>query len=103
MARKRPAPKYAGALAQPIYVDMDQIDPANPDSLKEMWPRAREKMRLLFEHSKIDPSDKQSWVELGLTLACEHVPGLQLVPRPKIGKRVDSRSLVERSSAGRDQ
>jgi hypothetical protein len=87
MARKRPAPKYAGALAQPIYVDMDQIDPANPDPLKEMWPRVQEKMRLLFEHYKIDPSDKQSWVELGLTLACNHVPGLQLAFRPKPGRK----------------
>lgn len=90
MARKRPEPKYAGALAQPIYVDppglleLDQY----PDSLKEMWQtRAADKMLLLFEHYKIDPSDEQSWGKLAINLAFEHVLGLQLAFRPKPGRK----------------
>jgi hypothetical protein len=83
MARKRPAPKYAGELAKPIYVDMDQID-----RLEEVL-RAREpeKIYLLFKHYKIDPSDEQSWVKLALQLALDHIPGLQLAFRPKPGRK----------------
>ena len=88
MARKRPAPKpkYAGALAEPIYVDMDQID--DEGGLKEMWQtRVAEKLPPLFEHYKIDPRDEQSWGKLALRLAWEHVPGLQLAFRPKPGRK----------------
>jgi hypothetical protein len=83
MARKRPAPKYAGALAQPIYVDVDQFD-----RLEEvLLARVPEKIHLLFKHYKIDPSDEQSWEKLVLQLACDHVPGLQLAFRPKAGRK----------------
>jgi hypothetical protein len=83
MARKRRAPTFAGALAQPIYVDVDQID-----RLEEvLLARAAEKMPLLFKHYKIDPSDEQSWGKLALQLAFEHVPGLQLAFRPKPGRK----------------
>jgi hypothetical protein len=79
MARKRGALRFAGALAQPIYVDVDEID-----RLKEVLPaRVAEKMPLLFKHYNIDPSDEQSWERLALQLACEHVPGLQIALRPK--------------------
>jgi hypothetical protein len=89
MARKRPAPKYAGALAQPIYMDsLSLLDLASPDSLKEMWQkRVAEKMRLLFKHYKIDQSDELRLQRLAIILACEHVPGLQLALRPKSGRK----------------
>ena len=92
MARKRPAPKYAGALAQPIYVDQDAPGyhryPDVTETFKEMWQtRAAEKMLLLFKHYKIDPSDEQSWEKLAIRLAFEHVPGLQAAFRPKPGRK----------------
>ena len=92
MARKRPAPKYAGALAQPIYVDQDAPGyhryPDVTATFKEMWQtRAAEKMLLLFKHYKIDPSDEQSWEKLAIRLAFEHVPGLQVAFRPKPGRK----------------
>jgi hypothetical protein len=83
MARKRPAPKYAGALAQPIYVGVGQID-----RLEEvLLARVPEKIHLLFKHYKIDPSDQQSLEKLALQLAFDHVPGLQLAFRPKAGRK----------------
>jgi hypothetical protein len=90
MARKRRAPKYAGALAQPIYVDPPGLLELHryPDALKEMWQtRAAEKMLLLFKHYKIDPSDEQSLEKLAINLAFEHVPGLQPAFRPKPGRK----------------
>jgi hypothetical protein len=96
MARKRPAPKYAGALAQPIYVEdyykargLGQPNrELDTDAVKK---RAAEKMRLLFEHYKIDPSDEQRWEKLAISLAFEHVPGLQLANRPKPGRKATLR------------
>jgi hypothetical protein len=87
MARKRRrAPKYAGALAQPIYVDVEKQYPEA--TLKEMCQtRAAENMLLLFKHYKIDPSDEQSWEKLAFQLAFDHVPGLRLAHRPKVGPK----------------
>jgi len=93
MARKRRTPNYAGALAQPIYVE-DDYKPAGglgqlilePD-VAAISKRAVEKMWLLFKHYKIDPSDEQSWQELALSLALTHVPGLQVAKRPKPGRK----------------
>jgi hypothetical protein len=79
MARKRRAPTFAGALAQPIYVDMHQIDRIE----EVLLARVPEKIK----HYKIDPSDEQSWERLALQLAFEHVPGLQLAFRPKPGRK----------------
>jgi hypothetical protein len=93
MARKRRAPNYTGALAQPIYVEdhykftgglgqpILELDVASGKRAME------EKMRLLFEHYKIDPSDEQSWLNLAMSLAFAHVPGLQLANRPKPGRK----------------
>src|SRR5262249_38974588 len=84
MARKRRrAPKYAGPLAQPIYVD--QIDRFN----EMLSARVPEKIHLLFKHYEIDPSDEQSWLKLTLRLAFDYVPGLQFVlrPRSKVGRK----------------
>jgi hypothetical protein len=84
MARKRPGrkPKYTGALAQPIYVDLDQLD--DEHQLKEVWhTQTAEKLPLLFKHYKIDPSDEQSLEILATCLALSHVPGMQLALRPK--------------------
>jgi hypothetical protein len=92
MARKQPAPKYAGALAQPIYVEDHYkargLGQANrePDEaairkelVKKIW--------LLFKHYKIDPSKEHRWRELAMSLAHAHVRGLQLANRPKRGRK----------------
>jgi hypothetical protein len=83
MARQRRAARFAGALAQPIYVDMDEIDRVKEvlaAGVAEKWP-------LLLKHYKIDPSDDQSWEKLALQLALDHIPGLQLAFRPKPGRK----------------
>jgi|EndMetStandDraft_8_1072994.scaffolds.fasta_scaffold510064_1 hypothetical protein len=80
MARKRRAP-YAGALAQPIYVDAVSGEPAD-------WIKAQvtEKIALLFTHYRIDPSEN-CWWQLAVNLAFEHVRGLQVSFRPKRGRK----------------
>jgi len=91
MARKRRAPNYTGALAQPIYPeDHYKFTGGLGQSIREpdvaeISKRAAEKMRLLFEHYKIDPSDEQRWQKLAMSLALAHVPGLQFAKRPKRG------------------
>jgi hypothetical protein len=93
MARKRPAPKYAGALAQPIYwEDHYKLtgplgQPIRERDIAAIRERVAEKMRRLFEHYKIDPSDEQRWQKLANNLVLAHVPGLQLASRPKRGRR----------------
>jgi hypothetical protein len=78
MARKRRAPRFAGALAQPIYVDVYEIDRLN----EVLTVRVAEKMPLLFKHYKIDPSDEQSWEKLALNLAVDYVPRCCAADRP---------------------
>lgn len=100
MARKRGAPKYAGALAQPIYLNPDDYKysvglgrPLNdPDVVqKKMFEMAKkqtfEKMQLLFKHYEIDSNDEQGWQVLAFRLARAHVPGLQIAFRPKPGRK----------------
>jgi hypothetical protein len=91
MARKRRAPNYTGALAQPIYLE-DYYkfagglgQPIRERDIAAIRERAEEKMRLLFKHYKIDPNDEQSWQKLARSLALAHVPGLQLVVREELG------------------
>jgi len=93
MARKRRASNYTGALAQPIYPE-DRYkftgplgQPIQETDVAAIGKRAVEKMRLLFEHYKIDPSDEQSWQKLAISLALAHVPGLQFAKRPKRGRK----------------
>ena len=80
MARKRPLPEYTGALAEPIYVDTVSGEP-------DEWIKAQvfEKMAQLCTHYRIEPSEN-CWWQLAVSLACEHVPGLQLSFRPKRGR-----------------
>jgi hypothetical protein len=93
MARKRRAPNYTGALAQPIYLEDHYKftgglgQPIREPDVAAIGKRAVEKMRLLFEHYKIDPSDEQSWQKLAMSLALAHVPGLQFAKRPKPGRK----------------
>jgi hypothetical protein len=98
MARKRRAPKYAGALAEPIYLDPDDYkysgglgQPTNAQVEKKMreivQKQTFEKMQLLFEHYEIDPNDEQRWQALAFSLADAHVPGLRLALRPKTGRK----------------
>jgi hypothetical protein len=96
-ASKRPAeeiarPNYTGALAQPIYVEDHYKVRGLGQAIQEpdvaaISKRAVEKMRLLFEHYKIDPSDEQRWQKLAMSLALAHVPGLQFANRPKRGRK----------------
>jgi hypothetical protein len=93
MERKRRAPNYTGALAQPIYEEdhykftggLGQL--IQETDVAAISKRAVEKMRLLFEHYKIDPSDEQSGLELAMSLALAHVPGLRFANRPKPGRK----------------
>jgi hypothetical protein len=92
MARKRRAPKYTGALAQPIYLE-DHYEysgglgqPNEPDEAA-ITKEQVEKMRLLFKHYKVDLNDEQRWRNLAMSLALAHVPGLQVVSRPKPGPK----------------
>jgi hypothetical protein len=93
MARKRRAPNYSGALAQPIYLeDHYKVTGGLGQATREpdmaaIRKQLVEKMRLLFEHYKIDPSDEQSWQKLAMSLVLAHVPGLQLANRPKPGRK----------------
>jgi hypothetical protein len=93
MARKRRAPNYTGALAQPIYLEdhykfTGGLGQAiwEPDDAA-IRKRGLENMGLLFEHYEIDPNDEQRWLELAMSLAFAHVPGLQLANRPKRGPK----------------
>ena len=93
MARKRRAPNYTGALAQPIYLEEHYTFTGGLGQVTQeldvaaIRKRAVEKMRLLFEHYKIDPSDEQSWQKLAMSLVLAHVPGLQFANRPKRGRK----------------
>jgi hypothetical protein len=93
MARKRRAPNYTGALAQPIYLeDHYKFTGGLGQSIREPDTAAirkvgLEKMGLLFEHYEIDPNDEQRWLELAMSLAFAHVPGLQIANRPKRGPK----------------
>jgi hypothetical protein len=74
MARKRRAPDYTGALAEPIYLDRDEtVDQAMARTVRKIPP--------LFEHYKVDPHDKNCWRRLAFGLAFAHVPGLQISMR----------------------
>jgi hypothetical protein len=94
MARKRRAPNYTGALAQPIYVE-DYYEARGLGQAKReldidaIRKRAAEKIWLLFEHYEIDPSDEHRWQKLARSLASEHVRGLQLANRPKRGRKTE--------------
>ena len=93
MARKRPASEYAGALAKPIYPeDHYKFTGGLGQATKEpdivaIRERGLENMGLLFEHYEIDPNDEQRWLELAMSLAFAHVPGLQFANRPKPGRK----------------
>src|SRR5262249_54316738 len=91
MARKRRAPNYTGALAQPIYLEdhykftggLGQLT-LEPDA-SAISKRAVEKLWLLFKHYKIDPSGE--WQGFGISFEQVHVPGLQFANRPKHGPK----------------
>jgi hypothetical protein len=102
MTRKRRAPKYAGALAQPIYLDPDEYQYAgvglgqppysNPNVAAEkmrevVQTQTFKKMQLLFKHYEIDPTNEQRWQALAFSLALTHVPGMQIASRPKPGRK----------------
>jgi hypothetical protein len=93
MARKRRAPNYTGALAQPIYLeDHYKFTGGLGQAIRErdvaaIRKRAAKKMRLLFKHYKIDPSDEQGWQKLAMSLARAHVPGLRVANRSKPGRK----------------
>src|SRR5262249_44324880 len=99
MARKRRAPNYTGALAQPIYLEDHYVtgglgQPIREPDIAAITKRGVENMQLLFKHYEIDPSDEQRWRKLAMSLVLAHVPGLLVVNRPKPGrKRTGKRGL----------
>src|SRR5262249_44803461 len=93
MARKRRAPNYTGALAQPIYVE-DYYkftgglgQPIQASDIAAIIKERAQRVQLLFGHYKIDLSDEQRWQRLAMRLALAHVPGLQVANRPKRGRK----------------
>jgi hypothetical protein len=92
MACKRRAPNYTGALAQPIYLEDHYVtgglgQPIGEPDTAAITKRRVENMQLLFKHYEIDPSDEQRWWKLAMSLVLDHVPGLQVVNRPKPGRK----------------
>jgi hypothetical protein len=93
MARKRRAPNCTDALAQPIYLEEHYkftggLGQATQElDVAAISKRAVEKFWLLFKHYKIDPSDEQGCLKLAMSLALDHVPGLQVVFREKPGPK----------------
>src|SRR5262245_9641683 len=93
MARKRRAPNYTGALAQPIYVE-DYYkftgglgQPIQAPDIAAIIKERAQRVQLLFGHYKIDLSDEQRNGRLAMRLALAHVPGLQVANRPKPGRK----------------
>jgi hypothetical protein len=71
--------KYRGELAKPI------VEPPEPFGLlrKDNAHRAARqrqlaKLETLFEHFKIDPTSEHRWLELAISLAVVHVPGMRV-------------------------
>jgi hypothetical protein len=81
----RPRAPYSGALAEPIVRWGFRFITAEPNDeriSREMW----EKLGLLFAHYNIRPKDPKGWQKLALRLAWKHVPGMQVIDRPRSRK-----------------
>jgi hypothetical protein len=75
-------PEYQGDLAEPI------VEPPLPfgllrEVLKEeaerrAIQRQAAKLEKLFEHFSIDPTSKHRWLDLAISLAVKHVPGMRV-------------------------
>ena len=75
-------PEYQGDLAKPI------VEPPLPfgllrEVLKEeaqrrAIQRQAAKLEKLFEHFSIDPTSKHRWLDLAISLAVKHVPGMRV-------------------------
>jgi hypothetical protein len=115
LRKRRPSitKPYSGALAEPIQVKhhehtllgktKDQAEKANAAEHISAVAQMVQKFDLLFEHFGITRTQNpaEDYSALAVHLACEHVPGLRLVPagslrmgRPKIRDPVSLMSLL---------
>jgi hypothetical protein len=96
-AKKR---RYTGELATPVVVPGPPTfkGAVTPERVAEYWERYAQhpqdifrqldaelgkRMSLLMKHYGIDERNDDAMSELAYLLACEHVPGFQLVAEPK--------------------
>jgi hypothetical protein len=93
MGKKYTAPKFAGALAEPIYEPVSRGVLQLPDDSKH-WEEAvlsqlMCKLALLLRHYEIDASDPDRWLTLSFRLGRAFVPGMKVVasPPPKRGRK----------------
>lgn len=73
---------YSGALNEPIVRWQFRSLTAEPNELRisrEWWA----KVPLLFAHYELRVEDDDRWRQLAFVLAREHVPGMQVVDRPR--------------------
>jgi Homeodomain-like domain len=78
----RPRARYSGALAEPIVrwgFRFITPEPNEERISREKW----EKLGLLFAHYNIRPKDPKGWQKLARCLASKHVPGMQVIDRPR--------------------
>jgi hypothetical protein len=71
--------KYRGELAKPIVEPPEPVGLLREDNAhRAARQRQLAKLETLFEHFKIDPTSKHRWLELAISLAVVHVPGMHV-------------------------
>ena len=74
--------RYSGALNEPIVRLGLRFITAEPNE-KRIIRESSAKVHLLLAHYKIRPEDPDCWGKLALRLAQDHVPGMQVIDRPR--------------------
>ncbi len=71
--------KYRGELAKPIVERPEPLGLLREDNAhRAARQRQLAKLETLFEHFKIDPTSEHRWLELAISLAVVHVPGMRV-------------------------
>jgi hypothetical protein len=91
------AGKYKAELAEPIYLsrgrtlaDLGKTEEQQIDELVDRFHATRvAKFGLLFQHYGIDPASEDAWGHLAMSLAFDHVPGMNFAigEKPRRGRR----------------
>jgi hypothetical protein len=101
--------RYAGPLAEPIYLTTGLAHRVDPTGGLEKAIKEHAKSQLvsnlreLFKWHKVEIGTKDSWMQLALALAQSHVPGMRICsesrprrgPKPKWGTNLDGELLRE--------
>src|SRR4051812_17909058 len=86
--------KYTGDLATPIYEpvagDVGDLGGSKAEAERRTFEQQVRKMDQLFDWYSIDPDEPDAWMLLAVSLASEHVPGMQV--RHELPKRGRKRS-----------